>query len=116
MLALGLAAGACKRLPGSLSVGAQPPAPASKIDEPPPLHTGGLGVLGSSPSAQQGPGPNPGAHGSPVAEGVAAGIGAAVVGKTVVDTAVKCTRPYASADCLAGPGATPTESDAGAPR
>lgn len=118
LVVCGLAAASCKRLPGAVNLTAQPagPPPASKIDDPPPLHTGGLGVLGATPDGKQGPGASPASQGDPVAAAIATGVGAAVIGKTVVDTAVKCTRPYASADCLAGPGATPTEADAGAPR
>lgn len=118
VLVAALAAASCKRFPGGVNVHAQPPGPppASKIDEPPPLHTGGLGVLGATPDGKQGPGSSPASQGDPVAAAIATGVGAAVVGKTVVDTAVKCTRPYASADCLAGPGAHAGESDAGAPR
>jgi hypothetical protein len=83
------------------------PAAGAAMDEPPPLHTGGLSVISGHPDA-------PGHHGNPVAEAVATGIGAGVIGATVVETAVNCAQPGASAECLAGPGPADTVGDAGA--
>ena len=89
-------------------------APGYAIDEPPPLHTGGLGVLGSTPMGQ-GPGASPASAGSPVAGGLATGIGLLVVGATAVKTAASCAKPDASPACLSGPSAADSVRDGGTP-
>ena len=100
----------CKALGG----GSAAPTPTQRgIDEPPPLHTGGLDVLGSGPSGQQGPGASAGSHGDPVAEGIATGIGVAAMGGTAVKTVGACAQPDASPTCLRGPGPADTEHDGG---
>jgi hypothetical protein len=88
--------------------------PSAALDTPPPLHTGGLGVLSVGPSGQ-GPGPSPGSHGDPLAGGIATGIGLAVAGATVAKTVSACAQPDASPACLRGPGPADSVSDAGAP-
>lgn len=102
----------CKALSRSVTPSSSPPPQQRGIDEPPPLHTGGLDVLGSTP-AGQGPAGNPGSHGDPIAEGIATGIGIATVGATAARTANACARPDASATCLRGPGPADNERDAG---
>lgn len=82
------------------------PATMSTIDEPPPLHTGGLEVLSGSP-------PTPGHHGNPAAEAVATGLGAGILGVGAAKTMVNCAQPDAGPNCLAGPGPGGTENDAG---
>lgn len=84
------------------------PPPPGMIDEPPPLHTGGLSVLNGHPEA-------PGFHGNPAAAAVATGIGAAAFGAAAVKTIEVCSLPDASVGCLKGPGPSGVESDAGAP-
>lgn len=84
------------------------------LDQPPPLHTGGLGVLSVGPSGQ-GPGASPGSHGDPAAGGLAAAIGLVVLGATVTKTVSACSQPDASPACLRGPGPADSVSDAGSP-
>lgn len=106
----------CKRLQGALTPHTQQgAAPGSTIDEPPAAHTGGLGVLGSSPEGRQGPGPSPASAGNPVAAAIATGVGVGVIGGTVVKTAAACSQPNAPLTCLRGPGPADSESDGGAP-
>lgn len=106
----------CKRVQGALTPHTQQgAAPGRTIDEPPALHTGGLGVLGATPEGRQGPGTSPGSAGNPVAAGIATGIGMAVVGGTVVKTAAACAQPNAPLTCLRGPGPADDASDGGAP-
>ena len=114
-LSLGCASWRRSLSKSSVSASAGTPAPARGTgDDPPPLHTGGLGVLSSGPGGvQQGIGANPAGHGSPVAEAVATGVGATILGAKAAETVVDCTRPGARVECLQGPGPT-FESDAGA--
>jgi hypothetical protein len=94
------------------SVGPPAPSPTQRgIDEPPPLHTGGLDVLGTGPG--QGPGSSPGSHGDPVAEAIATGVGMATIGVTAARTVNACAQVDASANCVRGPGPADNERDAG---
>jgi hypothetical protein len=102
----------CKGFPRAF--GPPPDPPRGSLDEPPPLHTGGLGVLGGGPS---GPGsPFSAGPGNAVAAGLATGIGMAAAGVVVEQTVDKCLQPGASAACLRGPGPRfDVEQDAGPP-
>lgn len=115
VLALSLPTLSCKRFLRTFTP--QPPqqTPAyAALDEPPPLHTGGLGVLAVGPSGQ-GPGPSPGSQGNPVAGGVATGVGLVVLGATAVKTVAACTQPDGGPGCLRGPGPADSIGDGGAP-
>jgi hypothetical protein len=115
-VALALALGCSSLRRGAVKATAGPPAPPpGTADDPPPLHTGGLGVLGTGPGGvQQGIGPTGPGHGNPVAEAAATGIGTAILGVKAGQTVVDCTRPGAKVECLHGPGPV-FEADAGAP-
>ena len=115
MLALALASLSCKGFLRTFTPHPQPPPPpGAALDEPPPSHTGGLGVLSVGPSGQ-GPGVSPGLHGDPVAGGIATGVGVLVAGATVTKTVAACAQPDASLACLRGPGPADNVSDAGTP-
>lgn len=114
-LALALPTLSCKGFMRTFAPDPHPPmAPNAALDQTPPLHTGGLDVLGSTPQGQ-GPGPSPASHGSLAAGGIATGVGVIVLGAVATKTAMKCTAPDASAACLRGPGPADSVSDAGEP-
>src|SRR5262252_8432118 len=75
--------------------GSSTPPPRGSLDDPPPLHTGGLSVLSGHPEA-------PGSHGDPTAGAIATGVGAATMGGAALTTLALCARADASAGCLAG--------------
>jgi hypothetical protein len=105
----------CASLRRSFSSFADPsPAPALGFaDEPPPLHTGGLGALVVGPGGQGAPSLSPAHYGNPSAAGLATGIGVAVLGTGAAGMVAECARPGASPTCLRGLGPM-FDSDAGA--
>lgn len=78
--------------------------PNAALDQPPPLHTGGLGVLSvDAETGRQGPDDSR-SHGDATAEAIATGVGILAIGTAAASTAIACSQPYSSAECLRGPG------------